>query len=73
AAAVKGFGITRILSYQVANELASGDLKIIMEDFEPAPKPVHIVHREGRNEAVKVRAFVDLLADKLRGHRALNE
>lgn len=72
AAAVKGFGITRILSYQVANELASGDLKIIMENFEPAPKPVHIVHREGRNEAVKVRAFVDLLADKLRGDNALN-
>ena len=72
AAAVKGFGITRILSYQVAPELASGDLKIIMENFEPAPKPVHIVHREGRNEAVKVRAFVDLLADKLRGDKALN-
>ncbi|WP_019528776.1 LysR family transcriptional regulator [Dasania marina] len=71
-ATTQGFGITRVLSYQVAKQLVSGELKIIMENYEPAAKPVHIVHREGRNAAVKVRAFVDLLAEKLRSEKALN-
>jgi hypothetical protein len=30
------------------------------------------VHREGRHAAVKVRAFIDLLAQRLRGEKALN-
>jgi hypothetical protein len=33
--------------------------------------PIHVIHREGRYAAVKVRAFVDLIADKLRNDRAL--
>lgn len=72
-AALKGFGITRILSYQVADEIASGRLKTVMEKYEPAAKPVHIVHREGRNAAVKVRAFVDVLAENLSRNKALNQ
>lgn len=71
-AATQGFGITRILSYQVAQQLAAGELKIIMADYEHAPKPVHIVHREGRNATSKVRSFVDLLAEKLRADKSLN-
>ena len=71
-AAVGGLGMTRLLSYQVAPELASGHLKILLEDFEIPPLPVNIVHREGRHAAVKVRAFIDLLAQRLRGNKALN-
>ena len=71
-AALQGFGITRVLSYQVAEELASGHLKIVLENYETDAKPVHIVHREGRNAAVKVRAFVDVLAANLMQHKALN-
>lgn len=70
--AVLGLGITRVLSYQVAQQLAAGELSIIMDNYEPDPKPVHIVHREGRNAAAKVRAFVDLLANKLRADKTLN-
>jgi DNA-binding transcriptional LysR family regulator len=71
-AALQGFGITRVLSYQVAEELAAGHLKIVLENYEPDAKPVHIVHREGRNAAIKVRAFVDVLAANLMQHKALN-
>ena len=37
-----------------------------------APWPVHIVHREGRYSSAKVRAFIDLLAARLRADKALN-
>lgn len=71
-AALEGFGITRLLSYQVANHLASGELKIVLERFEPPPRPVHIVHREGRLASTKVRSFIDLMAARLREAKALN-
>ena len=71
-AAVRGFGITRLLSYQVAPQLASGDIKIILSDYESAPRPIHIVHREGRYTSTRVRAFIDLMVEQLRLDPALN-
>ena len=71
-AASLGLGITRLLSYQVAPQLASGALKTIMQDYEPPPLPIHIVHREGRYASARIRAFVDLMANRLRADKALN-
>ncbi|WOH38932.1 LysR family transcriptional regulator [Thalassotalea fonticola] len=71
-AALSGFGITRLLSYQVAPFLASGQLKIVLQDYEPSAKPVHIVHRESHLTTAKVRAFIDLMAERLRNDPALN-
>ncbi len=70
-AALRGFGITRLLSYQVAPQLAAGELKIVLEEHEPEPRPIHIVHREGRYASAKVRAFVDLMTQRLRADDAL--
>jgi DNA-binding transcriptional LysR family regulator len=70
-AAVRGFGITRLLSYQVVPHLASGRLKIILSEHEPAPMPIHVLHREGRYASAKVRSFVDLIAVRLREDDAL--
>lgn len=66
SAAVLGFGLSRLLSYQVASEISSGALQLVLADFEPPPKPVHIIHREGLVQSAKVRAFVDLMSDRLR-------
>ena len=71
-AAREGFGITRLLSYQVAPLLADGELKIVLSEFEPPPLPIHIVHREGRYASGRIRAFVDLMAKRLRADKALN-
>lgn len=64
-AAKSGFGITRVINYQVANDLASGALQTVMEDWQPEPLPIHIIHREGHRTSRKVRAFIDLLANNL--------
>ena len=72
AAAVAGLGITRLLSYQVAAHLKTGALQIVLEDFEAAALPVHVVHHEGRRATQKVRSFIDLAVDTLRADSALN-
>jgi DNA-binding transcriptional LysR family regulator len=71
-AAAQGFGITRLLSYQVAPYLASGQLKAVLNDYEPPRLPIHVLHSEGRQASAKVRTFVDLLVENLRADQALN-
>lgn len=71
-AALHGFGIARSLSYQVAQQVDSGELEIVLTECEPAPWPIHIVHREGPYAAAKIRTFVDLMAERLRADPALN-
>jgi DNA-binding transcriptional LysR family regulator len=72
AAAVSGFGLTRVLSYQVADHLRDGHLKVVLSEFEPPALPVSVVHREGRHASRKARAFLDLAIDRLRANPALN-
>ena len=72
AAALAGLGITRVLNYQVAERLRSGELQVLLEAYETAPLPVHVLHHEGRRATQKVRAFVDLAVERLRGDPALN-
>jgi DNA-binding transcriptional LysR family regulator len=71
-AAVSGFGIARQMSYQIAPQLESGQLKIVLSDYELNPLPIHILHREGRYASAKIRSFVDLMVERLRADKALN-
>ena len=71
-AACEGFGITRLLSYQAATALADGRLVTLLEAFEPPALPVHVIHRSGPTSASKVRAFIDLIAARLRADTTLN-
>jgi DNA-binding transcriptional LysR family regulator len=70
-AATQGFGVTRLLSYQVAPYLAAGQLRIVLAEYEPPRLPIHVLHREGLHAPAKVRTFVDLLVEKLRADKAL--
>lgn len=71
-AAVAGRGLTSVLSYQIAPELSRGQLELVLEDFEPPPIPIHVVHPEGRRANARVRAFVDLAVERLRAQESLS-
>jgi DNA-binding transcriptional LysR family regulator len=73
AAAVAGRGLTRVLSYQVAEELASGRLQRVLRAHEPAPIPVHLVYPAGRKAAAKLRVFVDMAVERLRSLPVLDQ
>jgi DNA-binding transcriptional LysR family regulator len=65
-AAIAGIGITRVLSYQIANAVQSGVLVVALREFEPTPSPVSLVHAGGRLLPLKVRAFLDFAAPRLK-------
>ncbi|MFC0281984.1 LysR family transcriptional regulator [Falsigemmobacter intermedius] len=61
-AALSGFGITRLPDFVAGEALASGALREVLSEFEPAAIPIHVVWPPGRHLAGKVRALVDALA-----------
>lgn len=71
-AATEGSGIARLLSYQVARHVHSGALRPVLEAFEPADLPIHVLHQEGRRATQKVRSFVDLVVQALRADPTLS-
>jgi DNA-binding transcriptional LysR family regulator len=71
AAAVAGRGVTRVLSYQIGPELRRQRLAIVLQEFEPPPIPIHVVHTEGRRASARVRAFVDWTVERLRAEPSL--
>lgn len=64
--ALAGQGITRLPLYQVAPAVREGSLCLLLEPFERPPLPIHVVHRQGRHAAHRVRAFIDMAVDALR-------
>ncbi|AZE95421.1 Transcriptional regulator, LysR family [Pseudomonas orientalis] len=67
----QGWGMTRVLSYQVAAAVAAGELEIVLQDFEPVPLPIRVVFQNNGRVPAKVSTFVDFLAERLEHDVAL--
>jgi DNA-binding transcriptional LysR family regulator len=65
-AAITGLGITRVLSYQVADALRTGALLLALREFEPPPVPVSLVHAGQSRLALKLRAILDFAGPRLK-------
>jgi DNA-binding transcriptional LysR family regulator len=65
-AASSGFGLTRVLSYQIAQAQKLDRLNIILADFELPALPVHLVYSPQGRLPVKLRAFLDFAHPRLR-------
>lgn len=72
SAAARGWGLTRVLSYQIAPQLEAGELRTILASYEEEALPIHVVHPEGRYASAKVRSFIDFAVEKLRSNRHFN-
>jgi DNA-binding transcriptional LysR family regulator len=66
AASIASAGITRVLSYQVAAAVGAGALRVILSSFEPEPLPVHLIYAGQSLLPLKLRAFLDFAAPRLR-------
>jgi DNA-binding transcriptional LysR family regulator len=65
-AATRGFGLTRIGRTGVDRELESGALKTVLDEYECASIPLHLVYLKQGLMPLKVRAFIDWMAPRLR-------
>ncbi|CAM4223600.1 LysR family transcriptional regulator [Serratia silvae] len=60
-----GKGIARLLSYQVADDLANGTLVRLLAAYEPQPMPVQLVANNVQYMPLKVRTFWDYAYQQL--------
>jgi DNA-binding transcriptional LysR family regulator len=65
-AAVRGKGVCRALSYQVAEHVAVGRLVTLLDAFEPEPLPVSLVFHPVPRRNKTLRAFIDHATPRLR-------
>ena len=62
-----GIGIARVGAFSVAQEIASGQLVPILEEFNPGDvEQIHAVFVGGVSTPARIRVFVDFLAENLR-------
>jgi DNA-binding transcriptional LysR family regulator len=66
AAAVGGAGIARLFDYQIPDELASGSLVPVLQSFDSAVRPIHLVYSRQGLLTLKVRSFIDWALPRLR-------
>lgn len=65
-AGLSGAGLIRAMSYQVAEHVRQRRLRVVLEKFEPKPRPIHLLYdRQGRLP-LKLRTFVDFVVPLLR-------
>ena len=65
-AAIAGIGVTHVISYQVAKPIAEGKLQVVLQQFEPEPMPVHLIHAAQGRLPLKMRSFLEFAAPRLR-------
>lgn len=65
-AALAHVGIAHLMSYHAAEYVASGQLQIVLEGFEPPLRPLSLVYPSQRQVPLKLRAFLDFATPKLR-------
>jgi DNA-binding transcriptional LysR family regulator len=65
-AAVRGYGLTRVARIAAEHELRAGTLTTVLDEFECASYPVHLIYVKQGALPLKVRAFIDWMAPRLR-------
>ncbi|EOS8493608.1 LysR family transcriptional regulator [Klebsiella pneumoniae] len=65
-AARLGVGVARLLHYQALDGLRHGELRLLLENVEPDPAPVHLLYTARDLAPLKLRKFIDFAAPALR-------
>jgi LysR family transcriptional regulator for bpeEF and oprC len=65
-AAAAGLGITHTVDLMVAEYVARGELKLILEEFVQPGPPISLIYPSAGHQSAKVRVFSDFAADLMR-------
>ena len=65
-AAIEAAGLARVMSYKMDAAKRAGKLAIVLEEFEPEPLPVHIIHAPRKPVPLKLRAFLNWMTPRLK-------
>lgn len=66
AAVLSGLGIAVAPVWMFGDEIYRGDLKVVLQDYQPTPLPIHAVYRRGRFYPAKIVCFIDFLTEEFK-------
>ena len=72
-AARTGVGVTVAFSHNVSEFVKDGTLIALLHEFQPAPRPVSLVYASNRFMPLKLRAFLDFAAPRLKSRLSSRE
>jgi DNA-binding transcriptional LysR family regulator len=72
-AASLGWGLTRVLSYQIADKISTDELEIVLDEYEQAPLSVHVCFQADRKIPAKVSSFVDFCISRFSENPAFGQ
>jgi DNA-binding transcriptional LysR family regulator len=64
AAALGGFGLVNLPTYIVGPDIRAGALVEVLADYRCHPEPIRLVYPSKRHLSPRVRAFIDLVAER---------
>lgn len=65
-AALAGVGLARPICYQIERHVKAKALRVVLQDYEPAPLPVHLLHAGQGVLPLKSRRFLEFAVPRLR-------
>ncbi len=71
--ALRGLGVLERSEWHVAPYIRSGQLQLVLSDWELPAADIYVVYPVKKNLSAKVRAFVDHLADSIAGHEVVTD
>lgn len=65
-ACLAGLGFCMFFSYQVAHHLAHNQLQVVLESFEPPPRPINVVYPHARLLPARIKFFIEWIKLELK-------
>lgn len=70
-AGLSGLGIVQLPVFARANYFESGQLELILQDWQSDTFPLHVVYPQNRHLSAKVRVFVEWIAELFAGQKSI--
>lgn len=65
-ACLAGLGFGMFISYQVKEHLKHQRLRVVLESFQPPPRPIHVIYPSNRQLPTRTKLFVDWIKREVR-------
>jgi len=66
AAVLSGLGIAVAPVWMFGDEIYRGDIKVVLQDYQPTPLQIQAVYRRSRFYPAKITCFIDFLAEEFK-------
>lgn len=65
-ACLAGLGFGMFISYQIAHHIERNHLQIVLESFEPPPRPIHVIYPHARLLPARTKVFIEWIRQELK-------